>query len=268
MARDISLAYLTIPGIEPLQQIEAAARAGYDCVSLRTIPMGLPGEPQIHLTRNADLLHKIKAALKNSGLKPLDIELIQYKKESPQDYQEAFDCAAQMGFTDVLSSVWTEDLSFAVDMCGRVCEQARQFGITVNLEFPVVSCVKTLAGAVKIQDQVGASNLKLLMDMMYCYTDQVTPEKIAALEPERFGIIHLCDWPKDTTGKETVEIVRGCREYCGLGAVDLKGILGALPKNPCSIESPNLSYIKALGAEGHAKRCLEYAKNVLAEVDS
>ena len=49
MSRQFSLAYLTIPGIDPIHQIQIAREAGYDYVSLRTIPMGLEGEPQVHL---------------------------------------------------------------------------------------------------------------------------------------------------------------------------------------------------------------------------
>jgi hypothetical protein len=40
MERKFSLAYLTIPGVDPFDQIRIAAEAGYDYVSLRTIPMG------------------------------------------------------------------------------------------------------------------------------------------------------------------------------------------------------------------------------------
>lgn len=42
MERKFSLAYLTIPGVDPFDQIRIAAEAGYDYVSLRTIPMGRP----------------------------------------------------------------------------------------------------------------------------------------------------------------------------------------------------------------------------------
>ena len=42
MSRKFSLAYLTIPGTAPVDQIRIAKEAGYDFVSLRTIPMHLP----------------------------------------------------------------------------------------------------------------------------------------------------------------------------------------------------------------------------------
>lgn len=55
MATQFSLAYLTIPGIDPVEQIKIARDAGYDCVSLRTIPMGLCDEPQVCLENNPQL---------------------------------------------------------------------------------------------------------------------------------------------------------------------------------------------------------------------
>lgn len=265
MKRRISLAYLTVPGVEPLQQIEMAARAGYDCVSLRTIPMGQAGEPQICLEKDPELRKNIRAALRDTGLKLFDIELVRIREDLPVDYRKAFECGAELGATDVLSSVWTEDHALAVERYGSICEQAREFGLKVNVEFPIVSSMKTLDETVKLQDEVGASNLKILMDMIYCHWDQVTPEKIKALDPDRFGVIHLCDCPKEIGERPIVEIVREGREYCGEGAVDLKGILGALPKLDCSIELPNVKYIQEFGAEGHAKNCLTYARKVLEE---
>ena len=64
MAKEFSLAYLTIPGVEPVEQIKIARDAGYDYVSLRTIPMGQPGEPQICLERDPELSLPQHAALR------------------------------------------------------------------------------------------------------------------------------------------------------------------------------------------------------------
>lgn len=266
MKRKLSLAYLTIPGVEPIDQIRIAADAGYEYVSLRTIPMGQAGEPQVCLEKDPELFKKVKTALKETGLKLLDIELVRVREDLPGDYRKAFECGAELGATEILSSVWTEDRGFAVERYGAICEQAKEFGMNVNLEFPIVSSLRTLEETVKVQDQVGAENLKLLMDMIYCHWDNVTPDVIKKLEPERFGLIHLCDCPKKTDGLETVQIVREGREYCGIGAADLVGLIKALPADsPCSIELPNLKYLKEYGAVGHAKLCLEHAKAVMEE---
>lgn len=266
MKRKFSLAYLTLPGVDPLTQIQIAGEAGYDCVSLRTIPMGLPGEPQICLEKNPQLFKEIKAELKNTGLKLFDIELVRIREDLPKDFRKAFECGAELGATDVLSSVWTKDRGFVVERYGSICEQAKEFGLTVNLEFPIVSGVTTLAETIAIQEQVNAPNLKLLMDMIYCHWDGVTGEIIKKLSPDRFGVIHLCDCPKDPQGLEIPQIVREAREYCGEGVADLEGILKALPANTCSIELPNIKYIAEYGEAGHAKRCLSHAKELFEKI--
>lgn len=260
MERKFSLAYLTIPGVEPLEQIKIAAEAGYDYVSLRTIPMGLPGEPQICLEKDPELFKKVKETLKDYNMKLFDIELVRVREDLPCDFRKAFECGAELGATDVLSSVWTKDHSFAVEQYGKICEQAKEFGLTINLEFPIVSGLTTLDETMAIQDKVNAPNMKLLMDMIYCHWDHVTAEKIKGINPERFGVIHLCDCPKDMEGMEIPQVVREAREYCGKGAIDLEGLLKALPANTCSIELPNTKYIAEYGGAGHAKQCLDHAK--------
>ena len=55
----------------------------------------------------------------------------------------------------MLTSVWTKDRSLAVDRYGAFCEQAAQFGLTLNLEFPIVSELTSMQEAIWMQDQVG-----------------------------------------------------------------------------------------------------------------
>lgn len=262
MSRKYSLAYLTVPGIEPLEQIKVAREAGYDYVSLRTIPMGLPGEPQICLERDPQLFKSIEQALKDYEMTLLDIELVRVREDLPFDFRPAFEAGAKLGATDVLTSVWTKDHSFAVDRYGSICEQAAEFGLTLNLEFPIVSGLTTLEDTLAVQEKVNASNLKILMDMIYVHWAGITPETISGIDPDRFGVIHLCDSPKkkDMEGMEITQVVREGRAYCGEGEVDLKGILTALPERPMSIELPNAARIKELGGAKHAARCLEAAK--------
>ena len=74
MEKMFSLAYLTVPGTHPADQIEIAARCGYEGVSLRPISMKLPGEPDFRLA-NPVIYQNVKSALTRTGVKLLDIEL-------------------------------------------------------------------------------------------------------------------------------------------------------------------------------------------------
>lgn len=266
MGRKISLAYLTIPGVNPLDQIKIAKDAGYDYVSLRTIPMGQKGEPQIKLEKDPALFRRIENALKEYEMPVLDVELVRVKEDLPNDFRSAFECAAKLGAKNVLSSVWTNDMEYAFDGISKIAEQGRDFGLNINLEFPIISGIRTLDSALEMVNRVNAPNLKILVDMLYAHWDHDDGEKIHSINPDKFGIIHLCDSPKDEQKyREKVDIMRGAREYVGMGAINLREILAALPANPCAIEIPNISYIAKYGRFGHAKKCLEHARRFFKE---
>ena len=92
MSRKFSLAYLTIPGICPQDQIRIAAEAGYDFVSLRTIPMYLPGEPEYLMDRDPQLFKETKAALEHYNMKLMDIELARVREDLDiADFEKAFE---------------------------------------------------------------------------------------------------------------------------------------------------------------------------------
>ena len=263
MARKFSLAYLTLPGIDPMEQIRIAGATGYDYVSLRTIPMGQPGEPQLVLEKDPQLFRAVRQQMKSCGVKLLDVELVRIREDLPADYRGAFECAAQLGAKHVLSSVWTKDRAFAEERYADICDQAAAFGLDVNVEFPIVSCMTTFDETVALKKKVGKPNMKVFVDTLYGHWDQLTPEKIASIPQEDYGIIHLCDCPLEVPG-EIVTVVREGREYCGLGQAKLGDMLRALPEHPYSIELPNLQNMERYGAEGHAKRCLETAKALFA----
>ena len=265
MSRTFSLAYLTLPGVDAMEQIRIAGQSGYDCVSLRTIPMGQPGEPQLILEGNPQKVKEIRQQMERFGVRLLDIELVRIREDLPEDYRAAFEAGAELGAKHVLSSVWTEDLSFAADRYGKICQQAAEFGLNVNMEFPIVSCLKTFDGAVALKKQVGADNLKIFVDTLYGHFDNLTPEKIKSIPAEDYGIIHLCDCPKGASNMEITYVVREGREYCGQGEADLTSMLKALPDHPCAIELPNLANMAKYGPEGHARNCLEAAKKLFGE---
>ena len=55
-----SLVHLTNISCPPPEMIRVAARAGYDAVSLRTIPMGLPGERPYDIATDPQLLRETR----------------------------------------------------------------------------------------------------------------------------------------------------------------------------------------------------------------
>ena len=268
MQNQYSLAHLTILGCTPPEMTYIAARTGYDFVSLRLIPMGVPGEAAC-LPLEKQMIQKTKAALDETGIKLLDIELARILVDrNPKTYVPAMEAAAELGACHVISSAWTTDRSdrdFIVGRYAEICDLARPFGLTVDLEFPTFSRLTNLQEAVDIVRAANRDNGGILIDTLYFHFSDVRLDQLAALPPAWFHFLHISDTVKEipTTREGMIHIARDERLYVGEGCIDFAAIFDRLPAIPFSIELPNAKRVKELGYEGHARRCLETAKQYL-----
>ena len=274
MSRKYSLAYLTIPGTDPMEQIRIARACGYDSVSLRTIPMHLPGEPEFLLHKDKALFESTRAALKEYDMPLMDIELARVRPDlNIDEYAPAFEKAAELGATDVLGSVWTRDVAWYTEQVGRIAEMAKQYGLSYNVEFLPWAGMRSLQAAITLVDAVGAENLYIMVDTLHAGRAGVTGAELARTDRKYFRFMHLCDGPAGPNGDPVLDDVndelmlftaREGRLYPGEGAMDIAGMVSAIPGVPLSIELPNLKRMQEMGAEGHARRCLETSKAYFA----
>ena len=274
MSRKYSLAYLTIPGTDPMEQIRIARACGYDSVSLRTIPMHLPGEPEFLLHKDKEPFESTRAALKEYDMPLMDIELARVRPDlNIDEYAPAFEKAAELGATDVLGSVWTRDVAWYTEQVGRIAEMAKQYGLSYNVEFLPWAGMRSLQAAITLVDAVGAENLYIMVDTLHAGRAGVTGAELARTDRKYFRFMHLCDGPAGPNGDPVLDDVndelmlftaREGRLYPGEGAMDIAGMVSAMPGVPLSIELPNLKRMQEMGAEGHARRCLETSKAYFA----
>lgn len=268
MAIEYSLAHLTVLGCPTPEMVYIAARAGYDYVSPRLIYMGLPGEPNYALADNPEMLRQTKRALASTGLKVHDIELARvYDDMHPTKYLPAMEVAAELGARSVLSSIWTPQIEYAKEKFAQICDLAKPFGLTVDLEYVPISSVNTLAKACDVLYSVERSNAGLMVDMHHFHRALDKPEDLDAVPREWFHFAHLCDAQAEIPSErnEMTRILREERLYVGEGGIDIAAILNRLPKMVYSIELPHLARARELGYAEHAFRCIESAKAYAAQ---
>jgi len=269
MARKFSLAYLTIPGTSPVEQIRIAAEAGYDFVSLRPIPMLLPNEPLFQFDKDRNLFNEIRKALSEYKIKLMDIELARVREDlKVEDFESAFSAAAELGATDVLSSIWTKDKDFYYRQFEKICDLAAKYSLRVNLEFVTFAGVTNLTEAMDVLNTVDRPNAYLMVDTLHAHRSRVSADDIAKVDPSKFGFIHLCDGPGPIPPLDDPSMIGVAREgrlYPGEGEINIKGMLLAMPPNPISIELPNSKEMAVRGAAGHASQCLLKAKQYFAD---
>ncbi|WP_088104452.1 sugar phosphate isomerase/epimerase family protein [Halalkalibacter urbisdiaboli] len=267
MTPQFSLAHLTAIGCAPPELTYIAARTGYDFVSLRPIYMGLPGEPNYALAEKKEMLRDTKRALSRTGLQVLDIELARILDEvDPQTYEPALEVGAELGARHVLSSIWTDDRNVAIERFHQLCELAKPYNLTIELEFLPIASVYNLAGAIDVLQTVNQENAGLMIDAHHFHRSGDKVEDLDAVPREWFRYFHLCDATKNipTNKEEVARILREERLYVGEGGIDVASMINRIPEIPYSIELPNNKRAKALGYEEFSRRCLISAKNYLA----
>jgi sugar phosphate isomerase/epimerase len=264
MNKQFSLAYLTVLGCPPPEMMHIAARTGYDFVSLRPIYMGLPGEPNFSFAGNKELMQQTKTALSETGVRLLDIELAKiYDGVDPKNYVSAMESAAELGGKHVLSSIWTDDRNFAIERFAELCELAKSFGLTVDLEYVPIASVKNLASALDVLRTAKQDNAGLMIDIHHFHRAGDKVEDLDAVPREWFHFLHLCNACKDIPDsvEEMTRILREERLYCCEGGIDIGSIVNRISEIPCSIELPNIKCVQEYGFEEHARRCLQSAKD-------
>jgi sugar phosphate isomerase/epimerase len=268
MGYQFSIAHLTALGLPTPELVYVAARAGYDYVSPRLIYMGLPGEPNYALAENPRMLKQTKAALASTGLRVHDIELARIvDRVDPKSYLPAIEIGAELGARGVVSSIWASDRSFYIDKFAELCDLARPFGMTVDLEYVPIAAVRNLAEAVDVLNTIKRPNAGLMIDMHHFHRARDNPADLEPLPREWFHFAHLCDAPAEipTDRDEMIRILREARLDPGTGGIDIAAILAHMPTPlVLSIEQPNLERVREMGYAEHACRCLEAAKRYVA----
>lgn len=268
MKEQFSLAHLTALQCSPPELTYVAARAGYDYVSIRPIYMGIGEEPNYDLANKKEMFRETKRALQETGLNVLDIELAKIADGiNPTLYEPAFEVAAELGAKHVLSSIWTEDRSFAIESFASLCDLASEYNLTVELEFVPIASVANLNDTIDILRTVNKSNAGLMIDAHHFHRSGDVIEDLKKVPAEWFRYFHLCDAvEKIPRSKERMtEILREERLYVGEGGLPLIELVNQIPTVPYSLEIPHLKRVDELGVEEHARRCLQSAKTFMEQ---
>ncbi len=268
-----SLAHLTLIGATPPELVYIAARAGYDAVSPRYIPMKVPGEFKEKPVDKGQV-QATKTALASTGLKVLDVELARITEDvDPRSFERALELGGELGAKRMIMSAWTQsrdDRNFLVDVYGETCDLAAPYGITVDLEFPSFSRLRTLDETLDIVRAADRPNGGILVDTLYLHLSRVDLGELLHVPSELFHFLHISDCLPGIadTREGMIQLARDARLYPGEGWIDFAGIIERMPTVDYSIELPNQSRVAELGYEEHARRCLQHAKRTFGEARS
>ena len=265
-----SLAHLTLIGCSAPELVYIAARAGYDAVSPRFIPMSVSGEFACW-PHDEGLVRATQTALATTGLKVLDMELARITEDcDPQSFKPAIELGGKLGARHLLMSAWTrtrDDRNFLVDCYAETCDLAAPYGMTVELEFPSFSRLATLDEALDIVRAADRPNGGILVDTLYLHLSRVDIGELLHTPSDLLHVLQISDCLPGIadTREGMIQLARDARLYPGEGWIDFKGIIERMPPVDYAIELPNQSRVAELGYEEHARRCLQHAKRAFGD---
>lgn len=268
-----SLAHLTLINATAPELIYIAARAGYDAVSPRFIQMNVPGE-FAESPVDKQMVRATKTALATTGLKVLDVELARITEDcDPRSFEPACELGGELGAKRMIMSAWTTDRTdrnFLIDCYGETCDIAAQYGLSVDLEFPSFSRLRTLDETLDIVRAANRPNGGILVDTLYLHLSRVDLAELLHVPSELLNFLHISDALPGIadTRQGMIQLARDARLYPSEGCIDFKGIIERMPVVDYSIELPNQSRVSELGYEEHARRCLQHAKRTFGHVIS
>ena len=268
-----SLAHLTLINATPAELVYIAARSGYDAVSPRFITMNVPGEFN-HSPLDKAQVQATKTALATTGLEVLDIELARITDDcDPRSFEAALELGGEVGAKHMIMSAWTtrrDYRNFLLDVYPETCDLAAPYGLTIDLEFPSFSRLRTLDEVLDIVRAADRPNGGILVDTLYLHLSRVDLGELLHVPQEWLHFLHISDCLPGIadTREGMIQLARDARLYPGEGWIDFSGIVERCPPMNYSIELPNQSRVAELGYEEHARRCLIHAKRTFGEARS
>lgn len=264
--RCISLAPLTVPELAPPEFISCAAQAGYSHVALRLVQGNL-SEPT-SLLNDRSLLRETRARLRGDGISVAQIEVVVLDSEThAADYAATFETSSELGASHLVVAVSDPDFARACDNFADFCRLAAPFGLTVAIEFVPYTAIRTLDRACELVGASRAANAGVLIDAIHFDRAGHCVQDIARYPGSLFAYVQLCDAPaaRPDDVSEMMRQSRCERLYPGEGAIDVQGMLRALPADlAISIEVPHIARIKQRGEVAHARHAREQVIALLA----
>ena len=261
----LSLDHLTVIDATPLDLIDAAAAGGFDAVGLRIVTP-LAAKDVFPVVGQPEVLRALKARMAATGIKIGLVESIWLGADAdPAALAPALATAAELGAERALVAGNDADEARLVDNLGRLAGIAKAHGLEIAFEFMPFTQVRSLAQALRIQEQVAAPNLRLLIDALHVSRSGADMRALPKLDSSVVGYVHLCDASATPPPAEGLrDEARLDRLDPGEGALPLDDFLDAMPADvPIGVEAPCRAYAHLPPVE-RAQRAAQATRAFLA----
>jgi sugar phosphate isomerase/epimerase len=265
-----SLAQLTAVHASPPELIRIASAAGYDHVGLRLLEV--TGGDAWPLASDPQLLRETRAAMSDSGVGILDVELVRLTADFDlESIKATIEVAAELGVRHILTQAHDSDWARLVHNFGSLCDLLARHSLTADIEFLTWTDMRDVRNVVRLLEAANRPNVGITVDSLHFYRSGCELEDLKDVPPELFHFMQISDAP--ATGPASLEgLIFAARENRfdpGAGELDLRALLLALPADiAIAIEIPNSRLAAKMSDEERARNALAATRTLVEQVRS
>jgi sugar phosphate isomerase/epimerase len=229
MASVLSLAAGVSPelGSDPAAFVRAAAAGGWRACGIWFDPA----------TWSSATTSAVRGALAETGVTPLDIEVVRLGQGDPQPVVEA---AHELGVPNLLCVSFLPDPGATADHYAALAERCAPAGVRACLEFMPFSTVRTLDDAVDVATRAGSPAAAVLVDTLHLVRSGGAPDDLRTIDEALLPYAQWCDGVAqldDTSPQALVADALDGRSCPGEGELPVAAFVDALPPGlPLSLE--------------------------------
>ena len=202
----ISLAALTVLDAGPVQQVYAAAAAGFGGVGLRLHPL-LPTDP--HVAADPVLQEALIEALRKTGLAVAEIGVFPILPGMDiEALAPVLSLSHKIGARFITCPVEDADIARRAETFARLCDLAETCGLDALIEFNPYSGCRNLEEARMLVEEAGRANARLLIDVLHLSRSGGKPADLLKVDPDLIALVHLCDAPLPPAQSASVDEMR------------------------------------------------------------
>jgi sugar phosphate isomerase/epimerase len=260
----LTLGYLCLADVGPLDIVLAAGRAGFQSVGVR-LTARRPDESWSFESVNDRAARRVLArALADHGLSLSNVSSFHlYPEVTLEHLRPVIEASAELGASTLIACIYRDPDSALTDFLGEYAAEAEAAGLRIAIETVSYSACRTLSGARELLRQVGSPALGLMLDPLHLQRGGSSWTEVGELSSQEVCIAQLCDATRDPpVGIDPAAEARTMRRYPGAGDLPILGFLRALPTSAeIELEVPALQDRHLPPAERAAlirSRCVAY----------
>ena len=193
---DLTLGYLSIADVGPLELIQVAELAGFRSLGLR-VTARKPQEnwpyPVIGLSNQ---VLAIKQALQDGGLRLSNISTYHlYPETQLSDLLPVIELSHKLGASYIVACAYDPDASRLGDFLGRYAEVMGQAGMRIAFEVVSYSAYSRLDQALPLLRRVNSPHLGLMLDPLHLVRGGGSLSQVASLNQADICFAQVCDAP-------------------------------------------------------------------------